>query len=89
MHFITLMCVCISQICDFGLARLRDLNNTMTANVGTVQVRLLPAVLHYIRLYWAVIGLGGVMRSGVECSGEYGGLWRCRRSRKQKKGIEP
>ena len=27
-----------SQICDFGLARLRDLNTTMTANVGTVQV---------------------------------------------------
>lgn len=25
------------KICDFGLARLRDLNSTMTANVGTVQ----------------------------------------------------
>jgi len=25
------------KICDFGLARLRDLNCTMTANVGTVQ----------------------------------------------------
>ena len=32
--------VCALQICDFGLARLRDLNNTMTANVGTVQVRI-------------------------------------------------
>jgi len=26
------------KICDFGLARLRDLQNTMTANVGTLQV---------------------------------------------------
>lgn len=26
------------KICDFGLARLKDLNNVMTANVGTAQV---------------------------------------------------
>ena len=25
------------QICDFGLAKLRDLTTVMTANVGTVQ----------------------------------------------------
>ena len=27
------------QVCDFGLAKLRDINCVMTANVGTVQVR--------------------------------------------------
>jgi hypothetical protein len=72
------LCVCVSQICDFGLARLRDLNNTMTANVGTVQVRLY-AVLYCTLLDYVILGWSGVEWSGVEWSGmEWGGVY-CRK----------
>ena len=49
------------KICDFGLARLRDFNTTMTANVGTVQVMFLLSLTHSLTpflyqpndvLYW-------------------------------------
>jgi serine/threonine protein kinase len=31
------------KICDFGLAKLRDLTTILTANVGTVQVKPRPS----------------------------------------------
>jgi serine/threonine protein kinase len=42
------------KICDFGLARLRDLQNTMTANVGTLQVYIYHSINERIELYYLI-----------------------------------